>query len=68
MAKYENKPINSLLTSKLDSVNSDFDLKTLRAVFDSNYKTWKSLLPGDPQRRILAGENEKIIGLIIAGC
>lgn len=68
MAKYGNKPINSLLTTKVVSVNSDSDLNSLRAVFDSNYKKWKSLSPGDPQRQILANENEKIIGLIIAGC
>lgn len=67
MAKSINNGLNSLLTSKLDSVNSNFDLKTLRTTFDSNYKIWKSLLPGDPQRQILAGENEKIIGLILEG-
>lgn len=68
MAKSINNGLNSLLTSKVDSVNSNFDLKTLRTTFDSNYEKWKSLSPGDPQRQILATENEKIIGLILAGC
>lgn len=65
MAKYETKPINSLLTLNKDSVNSDFDLNKLRAVFDSNYEKWKSLSPGDPQRCELANKNEEIIKIIL---
>lgn len=68
MAKYETEAINSLLTKNIVSDNSNFDLDKLRAVFDSNYEIWKSLSPGDPNRQLLAGENEKLIRLIIAGC
>lgn len=68
MAKYENKGINSLLTLNWDSVSSGFDLNELRAVFDSNFERWESIPPGDPERRKLAEENEKILGLILNRC
>jgi len=65
MDKFNKTTINSLLPHNEGSGNFDSDLNTLRRQFDSNFEKWKTLLPGDPNRRKLVIENERLLGLIL---
>jgi hypothetical protein len=65
--EYENQDLNTLLTPTQFSDSVKPTLSALRERFDSNYETWESLPTGDPQRKELRVENEKLINLILNG-